>query len=41
MIRIKPQDVKAQEFVYNQCFCDLKDLKMVLKGFENDIFNFF
>jgi hypothetical protein len=36
MIRIKPQDVKAYKFVYNQCFCDLKDLK----GFENDIFNF-
>ncbi len=41
MIRIKPQDVKAQEFVYKQCFCDLKDFKKGLKGFENDLFKSF
>jgi hypothetical protein len=35
MIRIKPQDVKAYKFVYNQCFCDLKDLKMTYLIFWN------
>lgn len=37
MIKIKPQDVKAYKFVYNQCFCDLKDLK----GFEMTYLIFF
>ncbi len=33
MIRIKPQDLKAQEFVYNHYFCDLK-MVLSLKFFK-------